>query len=329
MPANLTPQYQKAEQAYRRATTPAEELECLQVMLKEIPKHKGTDKLQADLKSRIARVKKDLSGAKPTTGHHGFRLPRQGAGRAVILGGPNAGKSRLLAALTRATPEVADYPFTTRHPQPGMMPWQDAMVQLVDTPPITCDVMDPDIQPLVRGAELVLLMVDLGSDDGGQQMRDVWDKVNASKTRLGRLTMLDEEDVGVSYTQTILVANKIDLPEAADRWEFFREYLPIEEPLFLISAEKGTGIEPLRDAIYQSLDVVRVYTKLPTRKQPDLDSPYTVRRGQTVMDLAELVHRDFAKNFKSARVWGSQVHDGTPVKGDYVIHDRDIVELHM
>jgi ribosome-interacting GTPase 1 len=141
--------------------------------------------------------------------------------------------------------------------------------------------------------------------------------------------MLDEEDVGVSYTQTILVANKIDLPEAADRWEFFREYLPIEEPLFLISAEKGTGIEPLRDAIYQSLDVVRVYTKLPTRKQPDLDSPYTVRRGQTVMDLAELVHRDFAKNFKSARVWGSQVHDGTPVKGDYVIHDRDIVELHM
>ena len=115
MPANLTPQYLKAEQAYRRASSPEEELECLQVMLRELPKHKGTDKLNAELKQKISKAKKELQQGKSTgrrTG--GLRLPRQGAGRAVIIGAPNTGKSQLLASLTRATPEIAPYPFCTR-----------------------------------------------------------------------------------------------------------------------------------------------------------------------------------------------------------------------
>lgn len=327
MPANLTQQYHKAEQAYRRATTPQEELDCLQIMLKELPKHKGTDKMQADLKQKISRVKKETAKPQKSGGKKGFRLQRQGAGRAVIVGGPNAGKSQLLAALTNATPEIAVYPFTTREPQPGMMPWEDVTVQLVDTPPITSDVFDPNIQALIRGAELVLLMVNLGDDEGGQELQDAFQQIQNTRSHLGRETAVDEEDFGLTYTRTFLVINKIDLPESSDRWEFFREYVDFDFETFEISATTESGTEVLRNAIYQAMDVVRVYTKLPHKKEADRDAPFTLRRGQCVLDLAELIHRDVAKNFKTARVWGTQVHDGTTVKGDYVLQDQDIVEL--
>src|SRR5579872_1199845 len=126
MAANLTPQYLKAEEEYRRAATAEEELKWLEIMLREMPKHKASEKLQSDLKQKISRAKKDVETERKTAKKgHGVRIPRQGAGTAVFLGGPNAGKSQLLARLTRATPEIAPYPFTTRAPQPGMMPWQD------------------------------------------------------------------------------------------------------------------------------------------------------------------------------------------------------------
>ncbi len=329
MPANLTPQYHKAEEAYRRAATAEEELRCLEIMLRELPKHKGTDKLQAELKQKISKARKETeqqkaSGKRPAAA----KIPRQGAGRAVIIGGPNAGKSQLLASLTRATPEVAPYPFTTREPAPGMMPWEDVMVQLIDTPPITKDVLDPSVNGLVRGADLVLLMADMGSDSGIDALVEVVDRFRESKTRLGRESYLDEDDIGLSYTRTFLVLNKMDVPDAADRVELLAEFCPLDLETFRISAEKGDGLEDLRRAIYEAMDVVRVYTKLPTQKEPDYDRPFTVRRGGTLLDVAELVHKDFAENLKFARVWGSQVHPGTTVKGDYVVQDKDVVELH-
>src|SRR3954454_1842229 len=188
MPANLTPQYKKAEDEYRRAQTPEEELRCLELMLREIPKHKGTDKLQAELKAKISKAKQESEQAKKAgkKGHHGPHIQRQGAGRAIILGGPNAGKSQLLARVTRATPEVAPYPFTTREPQLGMMPWEDISVQLVDTPPISADVFDSSLLGLIRGSDLVLLMVDLGADEGTEQLQAVLDRLQGSKTRLGK-----------------------------------------------------------------------------------------------------------------------------------------------
>jgi len=330
MPANLTPQYHKAEEEYRRAATPDEELRCLEVMLREIPKHKGTDKLQAELKHKISRARLDVEQHKksPKKGGVGIRLPRQGAGRAMLLGPPNAGKSQLLSRLTRATPEVAPYPFTTREPIPGMMPWEDVTVQLIDTPAITEDLFDPHTVGLVRGADLALLLVDLGSDDCVDGLQAVLKQFADSKTHLGRDTYLDEDDIGVTYTRTFLVPNKIDLPEAADRLAVVHEFCPLDFVEYVISAEHGTGLEVLRDAIYQSLDVVRVYTKVPTKKEPDYDRPFTLRRGGTLQDVAELVHKDVARTLKMARVWGTAVHPGTVVKGDYVLHDKDVVELH-
>jgi ribosome-interacting GTPase 1 len=329
MPANLTPQYHKAEEAYRRAQTPEEELRCLQDMLREIPKHKGTDRLQAELKQKISKLKKELETQKATGKRsHGIRIPRQGAGRVVIIGGPNGGKSQLLAALTRATPEIAPYPFTTREPQVGMMPWEDIMMQLIDTPPITSDVLEPYHQGLIRSADLVLLVVDLGSDDGIEHLQAVLERLNQTKTRLGRTSYLDENDLGLSFTRTIAVLNKIDEADAATREELLRESGELDFPECRISAVHGTGLEELKEAIYTALNVVRVYTKEPNRKEPDMDRPYTIGRGGTLLEVAAMIHKDFASNLKFARVWGSQVHPGTTVKGDYVLHDKDVIELH-
>jgi ribosome-interacting GTPase 1 len=329
MPANLTPQYHKAEDEYRRAQTPEDELRCLEVMLREIPKHKGTDKLQAELKAKISKAKQEVETAKksPKKGPS-LKLPRQGAGRVILLGGPNAGKSSLLKAVTRATPEVAPYPFTTREPQLGMMPWEDISVQMVDTPPISADVFDSSLLGLIRGSDLVLLMVDLGADEGTEQLQAVLDELGQTKTRLAKESYLDEDDIGMSYTKTLLVLNKIDEPEAADRLALMREFIQTDFDEFQISAEAGMGLDALKEAIVRALDVVRVYTKLPNKKEADYDKPFTLRRGGTLLDVAELIHKDVAANFKHARVWGANINPGSTVKGDYVVSDKDVVEIH-
>lgn len=329
MAANLTPQYLKAEEEYRRAATSEEELKWLEVMLREMPKHKASEKLQSELKQKISRARKDAEAERKSGKKgHGVRIPRQGAGTAVLLGGPNAGKSQLLAGLTRATPEIAPYPFTTRAPQPGMMPWEDVTVQLIDMPPITKDFMEPYVQGIVRAADVAVLMVDLGSDDGVEQVQELLDRLAATKTRLARSSSLDEDDVGISYTQTLLAPNKIDLVDAAERRDLMHELCPLDFAEYPISALTGTGLDALRHAIYGALDVVRVYTKLPTQKTADYDKPFTLRRGSTLLDVAAMVHKDVAATLKFARVWGSQVHDASVVKGDYVLADKDVVELH-
>ncbi len=329
MAANLTPQYLKAEEAYRRAANAAEELECLQVMLRELPKHKASEKMQSELKQKISRAKQEAE-AERKAGKKGnaVRILRQGAGTAVLLGGPNAGKSQLLTSLTRATPEVAPYPFTTRAPLPGMMEFEDVSVQLIDTPPITADYLETYMQGMIRGADVAVLLVDLGADEGIEQLQELLDKLSSTKTRLAPRSYLDEEDVGLSFTQTLLAPNKLDADGAAERLELLHELCPLEFAERPISALHGTGLEVLRAAIYAALGVIRVYTKLPTHKEPDYNRPFTLRAGGTVLDVAELVHKDIAANLKHARLWGEGVHPGSQVKGDHVLQDKNVVELH-
>ena len=328
MPANLTLQYLKAERDFRKAGSPMEQFECLQRMLREMPKHKGTDKLQADIKQRIHRIKQVLKEPKKTASKHVYRLPRQGAGRVVIMGTPNSGKSQLLSCLTNAHPEVAEYPFTTTAPQLAMMPWEDVSVQLVDTPPIMAEAFDPAIQDLIRGSDLALFLLDQSDDDAIQQAVELWDHIRRSKTRLGNDTCFDPNDFGVSYTRALLVLNKSESPAAAERLAQFHSNVDCNLKSFAISALAGHGIEPLRTAIFQALDVVRVYTKQPTKRTPDYKNPFTLKQGETVLDLAAMIHQDIAKSFRFARVWGADIHDGTQVKGDYIPEDRNVVEIH-
>src|SRR5262249_11770201 len=230
--------------------------------------------------------------------------------------------------LTRATPEVAAYPFTTREPHAGMMDWEDVRVQLIDLPPVTADFMESYVSSMVRSADAALLMVDLGDDDAPFTAEAVIDKLAQTKRALFGQPPATIEDSSIPYTKTLLVANKTDLAGAADRLEVLRELLGERFPISVVSAESGTGLEDLRTALYRFLNVIRIYTRQPG-KPPDLESPFTCPAGSTLLEFAALVHRDFAEGLKSARIWGTGVYDGQTVKRDHVLHDKDIVELHL
>jgi ribosome-interacting GTPase 1 len=329
MAANLTPQYLEAEAEFKKAKTPEDQLACLEKMYTLLPKHKASEKLQAQLKTRMSRLRGEIEhgkkSPKKTTVSH--KIPHQGAGQYVILGAPNSGKSRLLTRLTRATPEVAPYPFTTREPHAGMMDWEDVRVQLIDTPPVTAEYLESYMQGMIVGADRAILMVDLGDDDGPFNAEAVLKRLGEIKTVLGAKPP-QADDATLHFTQTLLVANKIDLPGADDRLAIVRDLFAADFAIHSVSAEHGGGLEELRKAIYQFLNVIRVYTKQPG-KPPDLESPFTCPAGSTLMDMAALVHRDFAHGLKSARIWGTGVYDGQTIKRDHVLHDKDIVELHL
>ena len=329
MPANLTPQYLEAEAEYKKAKKPEERLEGLKKMWTLLPKHKGTEKIQAQLKTTMRETREEAETKK--TGKKAgvsYKVPRQGAGQYVLLGAPNAGKSRLLTRLTRATPEVAPYPFTTREPHVGMMDWEDVKIQLVDLPPITADVMEGWQSSMARSADAAILMLDLADDDGPFAAETVIERLKESKSYLVGDHEANEEDISIQWVRTLLVANKSDDPGANDRLEIVREMFGDKFPIHVIAAEHGEGMEELRTALFRFLHIIRIYTKQPG-KPPDMTSPFTCPEGSTVQEMAALVHNDFADNLKSARVWGTGVFEGQSVKRDHILHDKDVVELHI
>jgi len=329
MAVNLTPQYHEAEQEYKRAQTAEERLECLKKMWALVPKHKASEKLQAEIKTKISETKEEVEQERkhPKKTGVSYKIPKQGAGQVVLVGGPNAGKSRLLTRLTRATPEVAPYPFTTREPHAGMMEWEDVRVQLIDTPPVTADFLEGWQTSMVRAADAAVLVVDLADDDGPFAAEAAVEKLAQVKTVLVGRPPADVSDPTIQYVRTLMAANKLDAPGAADRLDVVREMFGPRYPIHALDAESGNGLEDLRTAVYTFLNVIRVYTKRPG-KPADKEAPFACPAGSTVAQLAALVHRDLAEKLKSARVWGTGVFDGQTVTRDHVLHDKDIVELH-
>jgi uncharacterized protein len=330
MAVNLTPQYLEAEAEYKRAQTAEERLEALKKMWALVPKHKASEKLQAELKTKLSAAREEVEQERkaPKKGGVSYKVPRQGAGQIVLLGAPNAGKSRLLSRLTRAHPDVAPHPFTTREPQPGMMDWEDARVQLIDLPPVTADYMEPYISSMTRSADGAALFVDLADDDGPFAAEAVIERLAQVKTVLVGTPPAEEADPTLRHTKTLLLANKLGADGAADRLAVVREMFADRFPLFALDAENGQGLEDVRTALYRMLNVIRVYSKKPG-KPADMAAPFTCPAGSTVAQMAELVHRDFADKLKSARIWGTGVFDGQTVTRDHVLHDRDVVELHV
>jgi len=317
MPANLTPQYMEAERRFKQATSIPEKIAALEEMMATIPKHKGTEKLQAELKKKMSALRKDAEHQKKSGGRRDFFVvEREGARQLALVGAPNSGKSQLLRSLTNATPEVAEYPYTTRTPIPGMMKFENVRLQLVDLPPISPEYTESWVAQVVRNADAVLWIVDLSDDD-------VLDRLEETRKWLA------SAHVDVASMKTLMVGNKKDAPGAAERAAIVREVYGGEFPMTELSgaASSPEEVEAFKRVVYDFLDVVRVYTKAPGKK-PDFEDPYVVPRGSTVLDVAEKVHRDFVEKLKYARIWGTGKADGIMVPRDFVIGESDVLELH-
>jgi len=328
MPANLTPEYLAAEQRFKEAKTVPEKITALEEMLATIPKHKGTEKMQADLKRKLSKLRGELhkkSGARAAAPI--YYVPKEGAGQVVLVGAPNTGKSSLLARLTNASPEIADYPFTTRRPQPGMMLFENVQIQLVDLPPVQAEFTESWLPQAVRNADAALLVVDLSAADVLEQVADTLMLLEHSKVMLGN-TGDTPLPIGFVRKPTLLVGNKVEQPGAQENFQVLRELWGTRFPLRALSVATGEGLEEFPRAVFDLLNIVRIYTKAPGKKA-DLSAPFVLARGSTLLELAEKIHKDFATQLKFARLWGQGKFEGQMVQRDYVLQDNDIVELHV
>ncbi len=326
MPANLPPQYFEAEKRYRSAKEPEEKIAALQAMLAIMPRHKGTDKLHAALRRKIARFSQEAERKFATARRAGFYISREGAGQVMLVGPANAGKSQLLAAVTEAIPEIAEYPFTTKTPIPGMMKFEDIQIQLVDTPPIGRKEVRVLLSNVLRNADIIAIVIDLSREPVSQV------EAALQGLREARIEPLTDDGTQVtpgSYPRRMLiVGNKNELAGSNENWQRLCSQYARLFPLVSISAREGDGLEEFKRAIYQALNIVRVYTKTPGSKA-DMTDPMILEKGSTLGEAAESPHKDFRQNLKYAVVWGAGKDDGQRVSKGHVLQDGDIVEFHI
>src|SRR6185503_9917999 len=230
MPANLTPQYMDAEKRFKQAQTVQDKIAALEEMMATIPKHKGTEKLQAELKKKMSALRKESEQSKKGGRRESFVVEHEGARQLALVGAPNAGKSQLIRALTHATPEVADYPYTTRTPIPGMMIFENVRLQLVDLPPISPEYTESWVAQVIRNADAVLWIVDLADDDVLERLEETE-------------AFLANAKVGLNHKKTLMIGNKTDMPGADERAAIVREMYQARFPMTFVSGSTALPAE--------------------------------------------------------------------------------------
>ena len=325
MPANLPPQYFEAEKAFRLAKSPLEKIAALEEMLAIMPKHKGTDHLRAELRSRIAKLTQ-LAAKKSGAQRASMVIEKEGAAQVAVIGMPNSGKSQLVASITNASPTVAEYPFTTQAATPGMMEFENIKIQLIDTPPLAPQSIEFWLPHMLRRADALLIVTDLSHAPLGQ-IEAIVTQLEDMRIEIGEKRAEDEPGRVLTQKKVLIIGNKIDLDKARENYTTLHNKYEGQFPVIAISAREGVGLEELKSKIYQMLDIIRVYTKVPGQK-PDFTDPIILDRGSTLEDAAASVHKDFRAKLKYARIWGSGKHDGVMAKRDHVLQDGDIIELH-
>ena len=331
MPANLPPEYIEAELRFRAAKSPEEKLAILRELMSLVPKHKGTEKLRVELKRKWTKLQEEAQQQqKKQKGGRGFaydHIEREGAGQIALVGLPNCGKSSLLAAVTNAKPDIAEYPFSTFRPTVGMMPFEDIQLQLIDLPPLS-EFTEPWVYSLIRQCDLVALLVDLSSETPGEDLLTALDWLEKARIRLVGHTMQSPSVEGAgTVKRALIIGTKSDTDKAAQHLQELRSVADSQFQVIGVSTLSAEGLGELGKALFAGLNVVRVYTKKPG--QPfTKELPYVLPEGSTVTDVARAIHKDLAERFAYARVWGSAEFPGQRVERHYIVRDGDILEFH-
>lgn len=333
MVANLTPQYHKAEEAFRNASTVEEKIAALEDMLMLMPKHKATERLQADLKKKLSQFRQDAikqSASKKGVRKDPFHIEKSGGGQILLLGTPNGGKTSLVNALSRTELKVGEYPFTTQVPAPGMAPFEDIYLQMVDMPPITEDVIPPGMVGALRRGDIIAIVLNLGDGDLLEQV-EICEKFLTEKGVIPKglsVQKTEELEIEVGYAKPVLIiANKKDLDQEGNL-EVFEELYEGELKIIPVSSKTGENLDTLMGRLFEMLDILRIYSKLPG-KDPDMGAPFILPKGSTIENLAYEIHRDLPQNMKFARVWGTSAKfPGQQLQQNHPLADKDVVEIH-
>jgi ribosome-interacting GTPase 1 len=325
VPANLTPEYFKAEKWFREASSTDEKILALEQMLRVMPKHKGTDHLRADLRRKLSKLKDTTTKKGPAKHVDIFHVPRSGAGQITLLGAPNSGKSAIVAALTNAKVNVANFPFATTAPVPGMVKFEDVQIQLVDMPPITADYLAPGQVGTYRNCDLIAIVIDLSAD--AQQFRICLDFLESRNLLIDSETPAVDGQGNLLAKKAFCICTKSDIAKPGALGTL-KELCKHRFEFVEISADTGTGLEELPATFFRLLDIIRIYAK-PPGKPVDMTDPFTLPAGSTVMDLAIGIHRQLAEKLKFARIWGTGVYDGQNAQRNHILNDKDIIELHF
>lgn len=326
MPANLTPEYLKAEELYRKAVTDEERLEALKLMLATIPKHKGTEKLQAEIKRKISQITKSLSKKTgPSRGPDAFQIPKKGLPQVVLIGYPNVGKSSLFHVVTHAPAKIGVYPYTTIIPQPGIWDWQKAKVELIDTPPIEHEKIPSGLLGTIRNSDLLCVVIDLTAN----LIEQIETTVQLCQQKMIEIRS-QPRDTWITdpwrQKPVVFVLNKVDLIER----EFInsvKELLGSKWRYCFVSAVTLEGLEDWFKNIWELLAMIRVYTKEPG-KEPDLQNPFILPKGATIEDLARKIHKELPQRMTYARIWGEGRLPGQMVPKEELLKEGDIVQIH-
>ena len=391
MPTNLPPEAKKKYQEATLARRPEEKIKKLQEFMSMFPKHKGTETLRAQVKTKISRLKQEITEKKQkrtgvATGPKVF-VEKEGDAQIVILGPTNVGRSSLLSTLTNSKVAIWDYPYTTTEPTPGMFKYKDLQLQMVEAPAImegSSNGGSWGLQTLTsaRNADGLALMVDLSKNPVEQFSLIIRELEKAKiltkkpKARIeiekkhmgaklkfivlgklidcsvkdltkllksygirdatvkirGEATLDDVEEAifeGKVYRPAIILANKADQPGASERLEQLKKVVGDKMKIIAVSCTTKSGMDNLGSDLFGMLDVMRVYTKEPNKKDSS-PQPFTIRKGSTVFDLAKRIHSDFYKQFTYAKVWSKRLRfSPQKVGGSFELEDGDTVELHI
>jgi len=390
LPANLTAEAKAKWNAALTARNPKEKLQAFQEFLSAIPKHKGNERLRAQVKTKIAALKDEIASQRGRRGgsRSSWAIERAGAAQVAMFGPTNAGRSSLLRSLTNARPVVAPYDYTTQRPVPGMLLHEDIQLQLVELPaPQLSLTGDYEIQPesidLIRASDGLMIVLDLTgnptqqlqaltaaleeeristqrqlsrveivSQKGSGEIRiassgelrscnlaDVrrllqsYGLRNALVRIYGDATIDDVEDAVLENVTickpTVIAANKIDLPIARQNSLQLETSISQSLPVVLTSCLTGEGLRAIGQTIFDSLGIIRVYTKEPNESKPSTH-PFVVPQGTTVKELARRIHSDLADRYRYSRIWGpTSKFAGEKVGPHHVLGDRDVVEIHI
>lgn len=297
---NQSPFYRKAEQEYLGAASDEERIACLEIMIKECPKHKSSENMLKNLTNRLRKLREGVERRKKS-GKGSQKGIKKAEMQCVLVGFANSGKSTIFKTLTGLDAKTSPHPFTTTEPQLGTFRFEDVQIQIIDMAPFP----NHD-KSLLNSADTLLVAVDSVSQiSGAEEM--IWKADGKKIIIFNKADLLSDE--GKRKTDATLKSK-------FRKWDF----------VFFSEDASVSEIENLKKKIFGSFPIIRVYTKEP-RKEPSVE-PMILDEGSTLREAIEKIRKGMSGRVKASRIWGPSSKFGGQMVGlEHKLKDRDTIEF--